>query len=264
MFAIITENDESEWKDDTGILYHYPKRYNRFIPTNTKLIYYKGRITNKEYADKRLSKEPHYFGTASAGKSYNDLQSSKGDMFVSIDNFRPFNKAVAFKQDGIYLEERHIDRTNYWRDNAVRPISETTFNEILDLAQLPVDVSVPNHSNPVTNDLQNKLESNEEGHPSKRYVTVYERDNKNRRQALAIHGCTCFACGFNFGEMYGEYAKGYIQIHHVKPVSELGGSKAINPETDLIPLCANCHAVVHRRKEKTLSLEEIRSMINAT
>ena len=99
------------------------------------------------------------------------------------------------------------------------------------------------------------------GKSSKKYVTIYERDNRNRQQAIAIHGLSCFGCGFNFEKYYGEYAKGYIQIHHVKPVSELGGTVKINPETDLIPLCANCHAIVHRKRKQTLSLEDLKELI---
>ena len=28
------------------------------------------------------------------------------------------------------------------------------------------------------------------------------------------------ACGFNFKTVYGEYGEGYIQIHHINPVSK--------------------------------------------
>jgi hypothetical protein len=53
---------------------------------------------------------------------------------------------------------------------------------------------------------------------------AYERSNKNRRLAIQAHGTTCAACGFDFDEFYGrEYADGYIQIHHVKPLSQYEG-----------------------------------------
>ena len=38
-------------------------------------------------------------------------------------------------------------------------------------------------------------------------------------QAHLIHGDSCKVCGFNFGAVYGEYGKGYIHIHHNKPIS---------------------------------------------
>ena len=53
---------------------------------------------------------------------------------------------------------------------------------------------------------------------------AYERSSKNRRLAIQAHGTTCAACEFDFDEFYGrEYGDGYIQIHHVKPLSQYEG-----------------------------------------
>jgi 5-methylcytosine-specific restriction protein A len=35
----------------------------------------------------------------------------------------------------------------------------------------------------------------------------------------------------------------------------------INPETDLIPVCANCHRMIHRRHDEVLSIEELKAII---
>lgn len=40
-YAIITENDTSAWHDETGSLYHYPKRYLSLLKPGTRIIYYK-------------------------------------------------------------------------------------------------------------------------------------------------------------------------------------------------------------------------------
>jgi hypothetical protein len=88
----------------------------------------------------------------------------------------------------------------------------------------------------------------------------YERSQKNRTRAIEIHGTTCTVCGFNFDEFYGrEYADDYIQIHHVKPLSEYEG--AVDPATDLVPLCANCHSMAHRRKTTITSVEDLKALI---
>ena len=88
----------------------------------------------------------------------------------------------------------------------------------------------------------------------------YERSPKNRERAIAIHGTTCAVCTFNFDETYGkDYADGYIQIHHIKPLSEYEGE--VDPATDLVPLCANCHAMAHKRKTTVTSIEELRALI---
>ncbi|WP_342551079.1 EVE domain-containing protein [Lysinibacillus sp. FSL M8-0216] len=92
-------------------------------------------------------------------------------------------------------------------------------------------------------------------------VNKYERDSKNRKKAIEIHGLNCYACGFNFEEVYGERGKEFIEIHHIKPLSTLEEAIEINPETDLVPLCANCHRMVHRSIDRVLSVEELKELI---
>ena len=93
----------------------------------------------------------------------------------------------------------------------------------------------------------------------RRHVT-YERSARNRALAIQLRGRTCEVCGFNFDEVYGsEHADGYIQIHHVKPVSEYEGE--VDVANDLVPLCANCHAMAHRRRDTVTSIEELRALI---
>ena len=88
----------------------------------------------------------------------------------------------------------------------------------------------------------------------------YERSHKNRTMVIKVHGTRCQACGFDFDEVCGrDYAKGYIQIHHIKPLSEYEGE--VDPETDLVPLCANWHAMAHRRRDTVTSIEELKELI---
>lgn len=95
-----------------------------------------------------------------------------------------------------------------------------------------------------------------EGRPISVQTTRYERDANARRASLAHHGYSCAACGFNFGAMYGPVAEHYIQVHHLNPVSSHGATAAVNPITDMRPLCANCHAVAHFRNPP-YTIEEI-------
>lgn len=100
-----------------------------------------------------------------------------------------------------------------------------------------------------------------EGRVKYYYGKRYERDSKNRMLAIKIHGLDCYACGFNFEKVYGERGKDFIEIHHMKPLSTLEEEVEIDPETDLIPLCANCHRMVHRRRDDVLDVETLKSMI---
>jgi 5-methylcytosine-specific restriction protein A len=100
----------------------------------------------------------------------------------------------------------------------------------------------------------------EEGRRHVREHVSYERSPRNRARALAIHGTRCLACGFSFDEAYGsEHAASYIEMHHV--VSIAAGPTVPNPDLDLIPLCSNCHSMVHRRRGEPLPVEELRRLL---
>ena len=102
------------------------------------------------------------------------------------------------------------------------------------------------------------------GYPEGALTTVqvnrYERDRRNRALCLQAKGYRCCACGFDFGSTYGELGQEFIHVHHVTPVSEIGAGYIINPITDLIPICPNCHAMVHRRIPP-MSVEELRAVL---
>lgn len=93
------------------------------------------------------------------------------------------------------------------------------------------------------------------------YAKRYERNPANREAAIKIHGVVCKVCGFDFVKVYGELGQGFIEIHHRNPLSSLEEEVIVNPETDLIPVCANCHRMLHRKREKVLSVEELKSII---
>lgn len=100
-----------------------------------------------------------------------------------------------------------------------------------------------------------------EGARKQRWVNAYERDRKARAACLVHHGRICKACGFDFGGFYGDHGEGFIHVHHLKPLSEIGEDYAVNPETDLIPLCPNCHAMIHHGPNAPLSLEALKAII---
>ena len=64
----------------------------------------------------------------------------------------------------------------------------------------------------------------------------------------------------NFGNRYGELGEGYIHVHHVVPLSKIGKEYTVDPVKDLIPLCANCHAMVHRTGT-TLTVDQVRKSL---
>ncbi|WP_374029382.1 DUF3427 domain-containing protein [Bdellovibrio bacteriovorus] len=91
-------------------------------------------------------------------------------------------------------------------------------------------------------------------------VNTYERDRFARSRCLSYYGYNCVVCDFNFEKFYGELGIGYIHVHHLKPLSNIGSEYQVDPIQDLRPVCPNCHAMIHSKKEP-ISLERLKSLI---
>ncbi len=94
-------------------------------------------------------------------------------------------------------------------------------------------------------------------------VNAYERNPEARLECIKAHGTACCICGFSFASVYGPEAEGYIHVHHLRPLSEVGGEYEVDPVEDLRPLCPNCHAVVHLGG-RCRTIEEVRQMLEHT
>lgn len=101
-----------------------------------------------------------------------------------------------------------------------------------------------------------------EGVLNRVFVNKYERNRLARLKCIEIHGQSCLICNFNFRRVYGPEADGYIHIHHIRPISEIGETYEVNPVDDLSPVCPNCHAVLHLRAQAR-SLDEVREMLQS-
>lgn len=82
-----------------------------------------------------------------------------------------------------------------------------------------------------------------------------------RKRCLLHYGYTCQVCAFNFEYHFGEVGKDFIHVHHIKPISEMEKEHDVNPIKDLIPVCPNCHAMIHS-KRPAFSIEEIKEIRN--
>lgn len=119
-------------------------------------------------------------------------------------------------------------------------------------------------SNSQQNDYD-EIEDNKdyfEGALKKVYVNRYERDKDAREECIKAHGCICSVCEMDFEKMYGELGKGFIHVHHIVPISTIGEEYKIDPDKDLVPVCPNCHAMLHRGQDgQVLSVEELKGII---
>jgi 5-methylcytosine-specific restriction enzyme A len=104
--------------------------------------------------------------------------------------------------------------------------------------------------------------SHVEGAASEVLRTVFRRNPNARTDCLKHHGYRCKACGFSFENAYGPIGRNFIHVHHVIEISSIGDIYEIDPINDLVPVCPNCHAMLHQKKP-ALTIEKLTELIKA-
>lgn len=110
-----------------------------------------------------------------------------------------------------------------------------------------------------------------EGEESFKNTKVYKRSSKLREKAIQFYTVDdrikCQACCFDFEEFYGKYGKGFIEIHHQKPVFKFDSDDLERTIEDalanVIPVCSNCHRMIHRKRANPLTLKQLKGYINS-
>jgi 5-methylcytosine-specific restriction protein A len=87
-----------------------------------------------------------------------------------------------------------------------------------------------------------------EGALSRIMVNRYERDPHARSACIEHWGLQCIVCRFDYETAYGDVGIDYIEVHHLRELSTIGARYRVDPVKDLRPVCANCHAMLHRRR----------------
>lgn len=94
-----------------------------------------------------------------------------------------------------------------------------------------------------------------------RLLTKLAREHYAKDGTIHCHGCN-----FAFNAFYGTSAKGYIEIHHLKPISTYDQNNVtkslVTALEDVRPLCANCHRMIHRDPSHVLSIAELRQLVS--
>lgn len=91
-------------------------------------------------------------------------------------------------------------------------------------------------------------------------VNAYEHSTAARRACLKVHGYRCQVCDIEFGERYGAIGEGFIHVHHKRPLALTDGAYELDAVKDLVPVCPNCHAMLHR-SETVLTVDDLRSRL---
>ncbi len=100
-----------------------------------------------------------------------------------------------------------------------------------------------------------------EGSKKQIVVNSYERNPKARQACIEIHGTRCIICDFDFGKVYGKDFAGKIHVHHIKPLHEIDNEYEVDPEMDMVPVCPNCHMILHSKSDGTYTVVEVKSLL---
>lgn len=90
----------------------------------------------------------------------------------------------------------------------------------------------------------------------------FERAHRNpilRQTCLDKYGYQCQCCGMDFASLYGdELGANFIEVHHLQMISTYDENRPEDYVENLVPLCSNCHSMIHHGKNGPLSLRELR------
>jgi len=98
-----------------------------------------------------------------------------------------------------------------------------------------------------------------EGAKKEVVVNSYERNPIARKKCLEYFSYNCSVCNINFEKVYGIIGKNFIHVHHLKQISDIQKEYEVNPTEDLIPVCPNCHAMLHKRNPP-YSIDELKDI----
>jgi hypothetical protein len=100
-----------------------------------------------------------------------------------------------------------------------------------------------------------------EGNKISVLVDKYERSRRNREACVRTYGAVCGVCTFDFAKVYGEIGEGYIHVHHLTKLASLKGkAQRIDPVRDMLPVCPNCHEMLHQI-DPPYTPEQLRAII---
>lgn len=143
-----------------------------------------------------------------------------------------------------------------WKANSVK---ECTDERLIAYLNGELTENEIENDNPAETRL-GEAETLREGELHEVVCNRYERNRKAREACIDLKGYRCVVCGMDFESRYGEIGHGFIHVHHLVPISSIGESYEVNPATDLVPVCPNCHNMLHQ-KEPPYTVEELKEKI---
>ncbi len=184
---------------------------------------------------------------------------------VSTNDFGKYTTqgtyGFSLNQEGILFLNNHISQCEYIYDNNFE------YDENVEIAN-NIYTSTTSKKKFITYNEDNTIvegESIEYIHKAKKRCAMLRETAIEHYRDKNGH-IKCHVCGFDFLDFYGEIGRHFIHIHHEHPICEYDKEGTIQNLLDAVekvkPVCANCHCMLHRKKTKVLSIDELKQIID--
>ncbi len=204
---------------------------------NWQLFFKDWMKTNRRLSDSSLD---HYAGAIKSILSWTSLDVED---VTSANGFQTFKKAAL--KNSIFIKRNATGNNMY-------SVALGHFEEFVKMNIFKESLIFPD------------VVSNEtllEGSKKAIVVNAYERNLTARKRCIQHYGDTCMICGFRFAGFWGDDFEGIIHVHHLKPLSEITEEYVIDPIKDLIPVCPNCHLVIHSKPGGAYTISEAKALL---
>lgn len=170
------------------------------------------------------------------------------DNIVYFKKFKPFvDRKCVPDLNYDYLENIGVPA---WLSGTFRYISDETANILDELIEQGQDY----FDDPV------EPFADVEGKKVLRHHLSIERSSRLVKQFKAsLESLECSICGFDFKTAYGLVGEGFIEAHHIIPLSSLKRGKTLSIQ-DLAAVCSNCHRMLHR-KQPPLTIKRLSKVV---
>jgi hypothetical protein len=208
-------------------------------------------------------------GNQSVGSSIGKISELCHKLGLPLISVMVYSKNEGSPAEGFYtLYKRLTDNPDHLAEKDVIKIERKRVAEcgnwqiLADYLGLDIDMSDYSDENLYPDEIDTKTKHYTEGAKSKIVVNQYERNPQARRKCIEKLGSKCLICGFDFEKVYGKNFKGKIHVHHIKQLSQINEKYELNPETDLIPVCPNCHMILHSKgNNEVFTPEQVKMFI---
>lgn len=239
----------------TGEPRQYGYQLNQLSPGDMLVMYHNGkgivaagRVLEKW--DKKAYRKPIYYVL---GKNFfdNDFECRiKVDWFLDLRK-RPIPIHVILDRIG-YQPRGSVKVIKKWRSEVEHLIAE--------YSELQNHDDNIGQSSPIAEEIDGTQVALIEGAQKTVIINAYERNSTARKKCISHWGVKCQVCDVVLQDVYGEIANGFIQVHHLVPIHQIGQEYTLDPINDLRPVCPNCHAMLHRKKTP-LSIAELKELM---